>query len=64
MYTNRGILLRTADNKGIFAPGGVDIDPNGRNVVFHGRLQAGQGGGGARELYSAELTINGRSVSY
>ena len=61
-YSNRGILLRTVDNKGIFAPGGIDIDPNGRNVVFHGRLQPG--GGGKREMYSAELTINGRKVSY
>ncbi|KAH8586582.1 glycosyl hydrolase [Bisporella sp. PMI_857] len=63
-YTNRGILIRTVDNKGIFGPGGIDIDPNGRNVVFHGRTGANQGGGGRRYLYSAVLTINGRAVSY
>lgn len=63
-YGSRGVLLRTADNKGVFAPGGLDIDPNGRTVVFHGRLAANQGGGGKRELYTAELTINGHSISY
>ncbi|KAI1497251.1 glycosyl hydrolase [Biscogniauxia marginata] len=63
-YTNRGILLRTASNEDIYGPGGLDIDPNGRSVVFHGRLQPNQGGSGSRQLYSAELTINGRSVSY
>ncbi|CAJ2513994.1 Uu.00g021130.m01.CDS01 [Anthostomella pinea] len=63
-YTNRGILLRTVDNTGIYAPGGLDLDPNGRSVVFHGRLAGNQGGGGTRELYSAELSISGRSVSY
>ncbi|KAI1740814.1 glycoside hydrolase family 43 protein [Xylaria scruposa] len=62
-YTNRGILLRSVDNKGIWGPGGLDIDPNGKSVVFHGRLNANNGNG-ARELYSASLTINGRSVSY
>ncbi|KAH9908491.1 glycoside hydrolase family 43 protein [Xylariomycetidae sp. FL2044] len=63
-YANRGILIRTVDNKGVFAPGGLDIDPNGKNVVFHGRLAANQGGSGSRELYSAVLSISGRSVSY
>ncbi|KAI0873552.1 glycoside hydrolase family 43 protein [Hypoxylon argillaceum] len=62
-YTNRGILIRSADNKGIWGPGGLDIDPNGRSVIFHGRLNPNDGNG-ARELYSATLTINGRSVSY
>ncbi|KAI1073472.1 glycoside hydrolase family 43 protein [Whalleya microplaca] len=62
-YTNRGILLRTADGKGIYGPGSLDIDPNGRSVVFHGRLQANQGGG-VRQLFSAELTLGGGSVSY
>ncbi|XDG09047.1 hypothetical protein ABKA04_008662 [Annulohypoxylon sp. FPYF3050] len=62
-YTNRGILIRTVDNKGVYGPGGLDIDPNGKNVVFHGRLAAGQGGSGSRELYSATLTISGQSIS-
>ncbi|KAI0154145.1 glycoside hydrolase family 43 protein [Xylariaceae sp. FL1272] len=62
-YTNRGILLRSVDNKGIWGPGGLDLDPNGKSVVFHGRLNANNGGG-ARELYSADLTINGQSISY
>ncbi|KAI1453410.1 glycoside hydrolase family 43 protein [Annulohypoxylon moriforme] len=62
-YTNRGILIRTVDNKGVYGPGGLDIDPNGKNVVFHGRLAANQGGSGKRELYSAELTISGTSIS-
>ncbi|KAI1335784.1 glycoside hydrolase family 43 protein [Xylariaceae sp. FL0016] len=63
-YGSRGILLRTADNKNIYGPGGLDIDPNGRSVVFHGRLSANEGGGGSRELYAAELSLNGKSVSY
>ena len=62
-YENRGILIRTVDNKGVFGPGGIDIDPNGKNVVFHGRTVANQGNG-KRLLYSATLTISGRSVSY
>ncbi|RYC61857.1 hypothetical protein CHU98_g4362 [Xylaria longipes] len=62
-YTNRGILLRSADNKGIWGPGGLDIDPNGSSAVFHGRLNANQGNA-ARVLYSASLTINGQSASY
>ncbi|KAI2628427.1 glycoside hydrolase family 43 protein [Xylaria nigripes] len=61
-YTNRGILLRTADNKGIWAPGGLDIDPNGHSVVFHGRLQPG--GEGARELFSAEISFSGHSANF
>lgn len=62
-YGSRGILIRTVDNRGVYGPGGLDIDPNGRSVVFHGRLNANQGGG-ARELYSAELTINGQSITF
>jgi len=62
-YTNRGILLRTVDNKGIFGPGGLDLDPNGKSVVFHGRTKANNGNG-PRLLYSAELTISGHSISY
>ncbi|ORY60258.1 glycoside hydrolase family 43 protein [Pseudomassariella vexata] len=62
-YGNRGSLIRTVDNKGVYGPGGMDIDPNGSSVVFHGRLAAGQGSG-TRELYSAAITINGHSVSY
>lgn len=62
-YTNRGILLRSVDNKGIWGPGGLDIDPNGKSVVFHGRLKANDGGG-VRELYSANIAISGRSLSY
>ncbi|KAI1386100.1 glycoside hydrolase family 43 protein [Hypoxylon trugodes] len=61
-YGNRGILIRTVDNRGVFGPGGLDIDPNGKSVVFHGRLNANDGGA-ARELYSAELTINGQSIT-
>ncbi|KAI1373859.1 glycoside hydrolase family 43 protein [Hypoxylon crocopeplum] len=62
-YTNRGILIRTVDNRGVYGPGGLDIDPNGKSVVFHGRLNPNQGNA-ARELYSAELTISGRSISF
>jgi len=62
-YTNRGILLRTVDNKNVWGPGGLDIDPDGKTVVFHGRLGANQGGSGKREMYSATLQINGRTIT-
>ena len=62
-YTNRGILIRTADNRGIYGPGGLDIDPNGFNVLFHGRTVANDGSG-IRELYSATLAINGQSIGF
>ncbi|KAI1420787.1 glycoside hydrolase family 43 protein [Xylaria sp. FL1777] len=62
-YTNRGILLRSADNKGVWGPGGFDIDPNGRTAIFHGRVKANDGNG-ARELYSATVTINGQAISF
>ncbi|KAI1848713.1 hypothetical protein JX266_005572 [Neoarthrinium moseri] len=63
-YTDRGILLRTVDNKGVYGPGGLDIDPNGKNVLFHGRDGPGQGGGGTRYLYSAVLSLNGKGISF
>jgi len=62
-YENRGILLRTVDHKAIWAPGGLDIDPDGKTVVFHGRTGPNQGGGGTRFMYSADLMISGRSIS-
>ena len=62
-YTNRGILIRTGDNRCIFGPGGIDIDPNGKTVVFHGRTAPNQGNA-IRQLYSATLNINGRSIGF
>ena len=62
-YGDRGILARTVDNIGIYGPGGLDIDPNGVNGVFHGRTVANNGGA-PRELYSATLTFNGESVTH
>jgi hypothetical protein len=56
-YTNRGILARTISNLGIYGPGGLDLDPNGVNVVFHGRTTANTPNG-ARNLYTANLAIN------
>ncbi|KAI1434482.1 glycoside hydrolase family 43 protein [Xylaria sp. CBS 124048] len=61
-YTNRGILIRSVDNEGVWAPGGIDLDPNGRSIVFHGRPKPN--GQGARELWSAELSISGHSIDY
>ncbi|GFP53246.1 hypothetical protein ACSS6W_000737 [Trichoderma asperelloides] len=56
-YTNRGILARTISNLGIYGPGGLDLDPNGVNVVFHGRT-APNSPNAARNLYTANLAIN------
>ncbi|KAI0484840.1 glycoside hydrolase family 43 protein [Xylariaceae sp. FL0804] len=63
-YGERGVLLRTADGVGIYGPGGLDIDPDGVNAVFHGRTGPNEGGGGVRELYAATLTITPNSISY
>ncbi|KAL7919191.1 glycoside hydrolase family 43 protein [Trichoderma austrokoningii] len=56
-YTNRGILARTISNLGIYGPGGLDLDPNGVNVVFHGRTTPNTPNG-ARNLYTANLAIS------
>ncbi|KAI5861935.1 hypothetical protein GGS23DRAFT_597956 [Durotheca rogersii] len=45
-----------ADNRGIFGPGGLDIDPSGRSAPNRGA--------GKRQLYSAVLTINGRLIEF
>ncbi|KAI0133838.1 glycoside hydrolase family 43 protein [Xylariales sp. AK1849] len=63
-YTGRGLLLRTVDNTGVYAPGGLDIDPNGINIIYHGRNGAGQGGSGTRYMYSATLSISEEAVSF
>lgn len=63
-YGDRGVLFRTADNIGIFGPGHPDIDPNGRNMVFHGRTGMNQGGSGTRVLYSATINFSGRRITY
>ncbi|KAI1330902.1 glycoside hydrolase family 43 protein [Xylariaceae sp. FL0255] len=61
-YGNRIVVLRSADNRGVYGPGGLDIDPNGHSVVFHGRTQANDPNG-IRELYSADITIQPGSSS-
>ncbi|RYP58295.1 hypothetical protein DL769_009015 [Monosporascus sp. CRB-8-3] len=63
-YGDRGILLRTVDNRGIYGPGHMDIDPNGSFIVFHGRTGPNQGGGGTRYMYSAQLTIDGKRITF
>lgn len=63
-YGDRGVLFRTSDGIGIFGPGHADIDPNGINMVFHGRTGANQGGNADRVLYSATLNFNGRQITY
>ena len=60
-YGDRGILIRTVDNRGIYGPGHMDIDPNGSNIVFHGRIAPNQGNA-PRYMYSAQLAIDGKSI--
>ncbi|KAM3550403.1 hypothetical protein MY1884_008266 [Beauveria asiatica] len=60
-YEDRGILFRSADHIGIYGPGHCDIDPNGVNMVFHGRENPNDGQA-ARVLYSATLHIDGRDI--
>ncbi|KAI1265262.1 glycoside hydrolase family 43 protein [Xylariaceae sp. FL1019] len=66
-YTNRIIVMNTANDYGIYGPGGLDLDPNGKSVVFHGRLNANDGHG-IRELFAGDISISGSgsggSVTY
>ncbi|KAJ4155840.1 hypothetical protein LMH87_001066 [Akanthomyces muscarius] len=62
-YEDRGILFRSADHIGIYGPGHCDIDPNGVNMVFHGRENPNDGKA-ARVLYSATLHIDGRNIQH
>ncbi|KAI1287852.1 glycoside hydrolase family 43 protein [Xylaria venustula] len=62
-YTDRVIVMNTANPYGIYGPGGLDIDPNGHTVVFHGRLNANDATG-ARELFSGDISITRGSVTY
>ncbi|KAI1201431.1 glycoside hydrolase family 43 protein [Nemania serpens] len=62
-YTDRIIVMNTANPFGIKGPGGLDIDPNGKTVVFHGRLKANDPTG-ARELFSADINISRGSATY
>ncbi|KAM3472988.1 hypothetical protein MY8738_008617 [Beauveria namnaoensis] len=60
-YEDRRILFRSADHIGIYGPGHCDIDPNGVNMVFHGRENPNDGQA-ARVLYSATLHFDGRNI--
>jgi hypothetical protein len=60
-YTDRGILIRTADDRGVWAPGSMDLDPDGVNVLFAGRTEANDGSG-IRELYSATISISASDI--
>ena len=62
-YTDRVIVMNTANPYEIYGPGGLDIDPNGVTVVFHGRLNPNDPGG-ARELFSGDISITRGSVTY
>ncbi len=62
-YEDRGILFRSADHIGIYGAGHCDIDPNGVNMVFHGRENPNDGQA-ARVLYSATLHIDGRNIQH
>ncbi|KAH8708957.1 hypothetical protein HC256_008887 [Beauveria bassiana] len=50
-----------ADHIGIYGPGHCDIDPNGVNMVFHGRENPNDGQA-ARVLCSTTLHFDGRNI--
>lgn len=54
-------LLITGDGPNLLAPGGADVSTDGTKLVFH----ADVGGNGAqtRGMYTAEIQIQGTSVS-
>jgi GH43 family beta-xylosidase len=51
-------LFMTGDGNGLTAPGGADVDHDGRHMVFHA-----QNGNGGRALYTALLNFDGTTVS-
>ncbi|KAJ3568216.1 hypothetical protein NPX13_g6500 [Xylaria arbuscula] len=62
-YTDRVIVMNTANPYGIYGPGGLDLDPNGVTAVFHGRLN-GNDPTGIRELFSGDIHITRGTVTY
>ncbi len=62
-YTDRVIVMNTANPYGIYGPGGLDLDPNGVTAVFHGRLNPNDPNG-ARQLFSGDIKITRGSVTY
>lgn len=51
-------------NNGIYGPGGLDIDWNGRTAVFHGRTVPNGGVFGERFLFTAELSVGAQDVKF
>lgn len=51
-------LFTTGDGNGLTAPGGADVDHDGRHMLFHA-----QNGNGGRAMYTALLNFNGITVS-
>ena len=51
-------LFKTGDGNGLTAPGGADVDHDGKHMVFHA-----QNGNGGRAMYTALLTYNGITIS-
>lgn len=58
-YTRAGRpLFMTGDGNDLVAPGGADLDHDGRHMLFHA-----QNGNGGRAMYTALLKFDGDNVS-
>ena len=55
-YTKRGPLFLSGRMGGLVAPGGADVSPDGRFLVFHA------GDVNSRYMYTARLSFDGREV--
>lgn len=51
-------LFKTGDGNGLVAPGGADVDHDGKHVLFHA-----QNGNGGRAMYTALLNFDGTTIT-
>jgi len=56
-YTRAARPLFQGGDYGLSAPGGADIDHDGKHLLFHANYGTG------RALYQAQVTLNGKTVS-
>ena len=51
-------LFTTGDGNGLVAPGGADVDHDGKHMLFHA-----QNGNGGRAMYTALLKFDGTTIT-
>ena len=53
-------LLLPGSGPNLYSPGGADVTPDGKKMVFHADLGTNAN---TRQMYSAEISINGTTVT-